>query len=211
MTCREYIENYEYIKENGDMLQYFKDLKKENPVQYEKEIKAFKEKLVNKNKCDVNEVIDPITIAASAAIGDIVRRGIQGAANKIKQIRTKRREKLKAKKDDVNEQTSQINAMSNAQRLNTQGMNHFMRKGYDYKITGQFKNAEHGAITNQEAPSKENENPNLDITTHDYVLVKLHGQKFPLKIVTIIGNEYVGTDNQGREFKFDKSQIMRKI
>ena len=113
--------------------------------------------------------------------------------------------------DYIKEQTSQINALSTAQRINTQGMNNFLRKGYEYKITGQFKNAEHGAITNQEAPTKEDENPTLDITTHDYVLVKLHGQKMILKIGTIIGNQYVGTDNEGKEYEFDKSQIMRKI
>ena len=42
MTCREYIENYEIIKENGDMWQYFKDLKKRDPAQYEKGLNEWK-------------------------------------------------------------------------------------------------------------------------------------------------------------------------
>ena len=142
MTCREYIENYDLIKEYGDDWRYYKKLEETN---------------------------------------------------------------------NVDEQSAQSFMMGTSQRLNRQGANNFMRRGYEYKITGQFKNAESGSITNQEAPSRENENPNLEITTHDFVLVKLHGQKMTLKIASVIGNEYVGEDNEGREYKFDKSQILRKI
>jgi len=147
MRCREFIENYKYIKECGDMWQHFSDLKT---------IRKFRKRFIS-------------------------------------------------------EQTAQQNAMGTMQRISNQGMNNFMRKGYDYKITGQFKNSETGSFTNQDAPLPDDENPSLDITTHDTVLVKLYGQQFPLKITTIIGNKYVGTDNEGKEFEFDKSQIMKKI
>jgi len=189
MTCREFIENYEIIKECGDMWQYFKDLKKKDPEQYEIEIETHKKK--------------------EKELWDRVNNTKHNLKDAIKRL--KNRTDIKKKDFDINEQTAQVNALNTAQQFNTQGSNSFMRRGYDYKITGQFKNSELGSITNQGSPDKEDENPSLDITTHDYVLVKLHSQKMVLRIVMIMGNEYVGKDNQNKEYKFDKSQIMRKI
>ena len=188
MNCREYIENYGYIKEKRDIRDSSFFIANQERIRRKKRL----ENLKNLKEC-----------------GDMLQY-FNDNPDKFEAYK-KRQNQRKKKKRHVEEQSSQMNSLSTVQRLSSQGNNSLLNKGFEYKITGQFKNAEAGSITNQEASNKENENPNLEISLHDYVLVELHGQKMTLKIESIIGNEYVGEDNDGKEYKFDKSQILKKI